>query len=114
MQVSKLSADAAQAAVWRDVRRDLREAPISEQATRLAVLANSARRQIVDMISGAGQGHIGGDLSVIDMLTTIYFGVLRHDPANPGRADRDRIDVECANDPPQRQRRIFGKGMGAQ
>ena len=91
MQVSKLSADAAQAAVWRDVRRELREAPISEQATRLAVLANSARRQIVDMISGAGQGHIGGDFSVIDLMTTLFYSVLDIDPTNPAGNDRDRF-----------------------
>ena len=28
-------------------------------------------------------GHVGGDLSVTDILTTLFTGVLRIDPTNP-------------------------------
>ncbi|WP_431190561.1 transketolase [Bauldia litoralis] len=36
-------------------------------------------------------GHPGGDMSVSDILATLYFGVLRYDPANPTAPDRDRF-----------------------
>jgi transketolase len=43
------------------------------------------------MIGKAGLGHVGGDLSVLDILTTLYFAVLRVDPEKPTWADRDRL-----------------------
>jgi transketolase len=43
------------------------------------------------MLAHAGSGHPGGSLSVIDILTTIYFGRLRHDPKRPDWPERDRV-----------------------
>ncbi|HEY8729413.1 MAG TPA: transketolase, partial [Acidothermaceae bacterium] len=36
-------------------------------------------------------GHVGGDLSVLDILTCLYAAVLRVDPQNPKLPDRDRL-----------------------
>ncbi len=36
-------------------------------------------------------GHYGGSMSVMDILTVLYFGVMRLDPANPDWEDRDRF-----------------------
>jgi transketolase len=36
-------------------------------------------------------GHIGGDFSVADILTTLFFGVLTLDPADPNWSGRDRF-----------------------
>jgi transketolase len=43
------------------------------------------------MVFRAKQGHPGGDMSVTDILATLYFGVLRVDPANPSDPKRDRF-----------------------
>ena len=43
------------------------------------------------MLTHAGSGHPGGSLSVIDLLVTIVFGRLRHDPRRPDWSERDRI-----------------------
>ncbi|MBI2158735.1 MAG: transketolase [Candidatus Rokubacteria bacterium] len=43
------------------------------------------------MLTHAGSGHPGGSLSVIDVLTALYFGRLRHDPKRPDWPDRDRV-----------------------
>jgi len=43
------------------------------------------------MVYEAGLGHIGGEFSAIDILTTLYFGVLRIDPRRPQDPDRDRF-----------------------
>ena len=61
--------------------------------------ANLLRRDIVEMITAAGSGHPGGSLSAADLITALYFKVLRHKPSDPEWADRDRF--------------ILSKGHGA-
>jgi transketolase len=58
---------------------------------RLEAIARACRVQIIRMLTHAGSGHPGGSLSVIDILVSIMFGRLRHDPARPAWPDRDRI-----------------------
>jgi len=58
---------------------------------RLETIARECRVQIIRMLTHAGSGHPGGSLSVIDLLTTLYFGRLRHDPTRPDWPDRDRV-----------------------
>ncbi|WP_210251363.1 transketolase [Aureimonas psammosilenae] len=53
--------------------------------------AREVRKRILAMIGEAGLGHVGGDLSVTDILTTLFFGVLDVDPADPTKATRDRF-----------------------
>jgi transketolase len=45
----------------------------------------------INAITAAKVGHVGGDFSVTDILTTLYFGVLRFDPARPDWPGRDRF-----------------------
>jgi len=49
------------------------------------------RRHNMKTIVMARLGHTGGDLSVTDILTTLYFGVLNIDPENPTDPERDRL-----------------------
>ena len=53
----------------------------------LARRAQRIRRHIVDMC-GAG-GHLGGSLSLTEILTTLYFAVLDIDPRAPEHPGRD-------------------------
>ena len=57
----------------------------------LDAIARELRRNVVKMTYTAGSGHPGGSLSEIEILTALYFRVLRHDPHNPGWPDRDRF-----------------------
>ena len=57
----------------------------------MAEVAKKLRRNIVKMIGKAGSGHPGGSLSAADIITVLYYKVLRHDPNNPQWADRDRF-----------------------
>jgi len=59
--------------------------------SRLEATARECRVQIIRMLAHAGSGHPGGSLSVIDILTALYFGRLRHDPKRPNWPDRDRV-----------------------
>lgn len=53
--------------------------------------AYQARLLALDAVHTAASGHIGGSLSIIDTLTTLYFNVLNVDPQNPQDPDRDRF-----------------------
>jgi transketolase len=52
-------------------------------------VADRVREHIVDMCAAPDGGHLGGSLSLVEILTTLYFDVLRLDPASPAAADRD-------------------------
>ncbi len=53
--------------------------------------AREIRKWVVRMTGTAGSGHPGGSLSEVDILTALYFKVLRHDPKNPNWPHRDRF-----------------------
>ena len=59
--------------------------------TELKRIAQRMRIDIVKMIGAAGSGHPGGSLSEVELLTGLFFRVLRHDPKNPAWAGRDRF-----------------------
>jgi len=58
---------------------------------RLEGIAREGRVQILRMLTHAGSGHPGGSLSVIDILTALYFNRMRYDPRRPDWEDRDRF-----------------------
>jgi transketolase len=55
--------------------------------------AKQIRRLIVQMLAKAGSGHPGGSLSSTDLLTCLYFSVMRHNPKDPKWPDRDRFHL---------------------
>lgn len=57
----------------------------------LHALTRRIRRHIVRMVYDARSGHIGGSLSSVEILTTLYTQVLRHDPAWAEWPERDRF-----------------------
>ncbi len=57
----------------------------------LGAIAKQIRREIVEMITHAKSGHPGGSLSAVEILVTLFFDVMRHDPSNPKWPDRDRF-----------------------
>ncbi len=61
------------------------------EAAELTKKAHQLRRDIIEMIWQSGSGHVGGDLSVIDILTTLYYGVMNVSPDQREDPDRDRF-----------------------
>ena len=59
--------------------------------TSLQNQAKTLRQDIIRMIATANSGHPGGSLSAIDIITVLYFNVLKHNPSEPEWADRDRF-----------------------
>ncbi|WP_322620374.1 transketolase [Streptomyces acidicola] len=83
--------DAEQAELYRDRSARLRAMSSADAAPELAGIATSVRRDILTTIQSAGMGHVGGDLSVTDLLVTALWGTLRLDPRDPGAPERDRF-----------------------
>ena len=57
----------------------------------LVALAQNVRENIVNCIGSLGVGHIGGCLSIADLLAVLYGKHLRYDPKNPKMEGRDRL-----------------------
>lgn len=57
----------------------------------LAAMCKQMRREVIEMIASAKSGHPGGSLSATEIVVTLFFDVMRHDPANPKWKDRDRF-----------------------
>lgn len=51
--------------------------------------AYDIRMDIIRMLENAGSGHSAGPLGMADLLTALYFDVMKHDPKNPNWDERD-------------------------
>lgn len=68
-----------------------RDAAAGERLETLQERADALRRHIVNMAADSG-AHVGGSMSVADILAVLYFdGVLRIDPAQPRSDGRDYL-----------------------
>lgn len=68
-----------------------KDAPRAEVVAFLQRAGTELRRRDPIMIDHAGNGHIGGDFSIADILLTLLLHELTVDPADPLAADRDRL-----------------------
>ncbi len=62
-----------------------------QRRNELKKIALEARKQIIIGVSSAKSGHPGGSLSIIDVLTYLYFEKMNVDPKDPQNPERDRF-----------------------
>lgn len=74
-----------------NITADVTTANKIESVAELKRVANRLRIEIIKMIGAAGSGHPGGSLSEVELLSALYFRVLRHNPKDPNWPDRDRF-----------------------
>jgi transketolase len=55
--------------------------------------ATKIRIETIREIANLGMGHIGGSMSLVEVLAVLYGGVMKVDPANPGWKERDWLVV---------------------
>ena len=72
---------------------------LTTDISQLESIARTLRARIIETSSQTGTPHLGSCLSCVDLLTAVYFAVLRIDPGVPRAPDRDRF--------------ILSKGHGA-
>jgi transketolase len=53
--------------------------------------AKEIRSLTIEMIGKLGVGHVGGSLSIIDALVSLYYNEMKVDPANPKWEERDHF-----------------------
>lgn len=58
------------------------------------------RRDIVQEIGTFGVGHIGGSLSIVEILAVLYKNYMNFDPKNPKKENRDRLIVSKGHSGP--------------
>ena len=60
-------------------------------AEEIGRMANILRLHVIEMTYAANSGHPGGSLSAADIVASLYFSVMRHDPKDPSWEGRDRF-----------------------
>lgn len=63
------------------------QAPLT--LTQLDKKANDVRQDIIRMLEAAGSGHSAGPLGLSDILTALYFNIMKIDPEKPEWDERD-------------------------
>lgn len=59
--------------------------------------AHKIRQDIIKMLVEAGSGHTAGPLGLADILTALYFKILKVDPQIPDWLERDRLVLSCGH-----------------
>ena len=63
----------------------------TQEKQRLQDIARELRLTVIDVMAWSGGAHVGGSLSIIDILTILYFKYLDVHPADPQWDERDRF-----------------------
>ena len=72
--------------------------------------SDEIRKILIEMIGRLGVGHVGGSLSVVDLLTVLYYDLAKVDPKNPKDPDRDRIVMSKGHAGPALYAALASKG----
>ncbi|MBO4535023.1 MAG: transketolase [Clostridia bacterium] len=72
--------------------------------------AKQLRMDTMRCIGSIGTGHIGGCLSIIEVLTLLYFKHMNVDPQDPRKPDRDRLVLSKGHAGPALYAALAGKG----
>ena len=65
----------------------------NEERAKLKEIAKDLRLDIIDTMGYAGGAHVGGSMSMMDIMTVLYFKYLKVDPKNPN--GKIEIDLSC-------------------
>lgn len=64
---------------------------MNERKNNLMLQAYKIRETALKTIKNAGSGHIGGSMSIAEILSVLYYDEMNVDPSNADAADRDRL-----------------------
>lgn len=71
-----------------------------EDVEELQRIANTIRKDIINMLVEAGSGHSAGPLDLADIATALYFNIANINPKKKNDPDRDRIHISCGHTAP--------------
>jgi transketolase len=76
----------------------------------LKAKAKEIRKLCIEEIGNLGSGHIGGSMSIVDVLTLLYYHRMKVDPSNPGWDGRDYLVVSKGHAGPAVYAALASKG----
>jgi transketolase len=65
----------------------------SEKINFLKEKAYRLRKDIIEMLTKAASGHPGGSLSSVEIMTSLFFEVMKHNPTDPSWPERDKFHI---------------------
>ncbi|EES50474.1 transketolase [Clostridium botulinum] len=74
-------------------------------------ISKELRKDIIEMIYESGSGHPGGSLSIIDVVTYLYFEKMNIDPKNPKLEGRDRFILSKGHAAPAQYSALAKRGF---
>lgn len=77
----------------------------------LTHIAHIIRRNTLYAIGNLGVGHVGGCMSVVEIITTLYFHEMNIDPTNPQKEDRDMLIISKGHSGPTLYSALALKGF---
>ena len=77
----------------------------------LNIISRRIRREIIKLIYEAGSGHPGGSLSIVDILTVLYFKEMNISKSNFINPDRDRFVLSKGHSAPAIYATLKEKGI---
>ena len=84
---------------------------LTEEKRKLELEAANIRKTALETIHTAGSGHIGGSFSMADILAVLYQYAMNVDPADPDKADRDRLVLSKGHCSPTMYATLARKGF---
>ena len=73
---------------------------MEDTALNLELKCTEVRENILTEIGELGVGHLGGSLSMVELLVTLYYKHMNVDPKNPQKVGRDRLIVSKGHSGP--------------
>lgn len=82
----------------------------NQKKVELQKIATKIRLGILEEIFSASSGHPGGSLSIADILSYLFFEKMNVDPADPKKADRDRLVLSKGHTAPALYAALANRG----
>lgn len=80
-------------------------------ACELEAKAKEIRRLTLLCAGSSGEGHLGGALSITDLLAVLYYSEMNIDPENPRKDGRDRLIVSKGHSGPAVYAALASRGF---
>lgn len=82
-----------------------------DKLTFLESKALEIRKETIEMIGYLGVGHIGGAMSIIEILTVLYYDKMTVDASDPKKKDRDKLILSKGHAGPALYATLADKGF---
>lgn len=82
-----------------------------DRVKELKILSAKIRLQVLKMLEKRGYGHLGGSLSIVELLSVLYGQVMKYDSQHPQNEDRDRLVLSKGHSGPALYSTLAIKGF---